>query len=181
MQRIEQRQRNFQGSRLRICKLSPAIFRVRLNGRFLFGERQLEPRVGVQMAVGYVMHDLAHSPSAGTVGRVELVLRQSFDGHAQLGRGLSDIVEESALPVFSERSFVGELADGIAQVGHSVFGIHNYRNLTPDAEKSESSWLTTTARAHLYPTPFPPAANFDSPCLHFGASKEGSWLNPPCR
>ena len=60
---------------LRVGQFGPAIFRVGLDGRFVFGKSQLEAHVGIQMAVGHVMHDLTHRPSAGTVGRVELRAR----------------------------------------------------------------------------------------------------------
>jgi hypothetical protein len=40
------------------------------------------------------MRDLAHGPSLGTVGRVQLLLREPFHGCAQAARCLLDVVEE---------------------------------------------------------------------------------------
>ena len=38
----------------------------------VFGERQLHADEAVHVAVGHVVHHLAHGPSAGAIGRVEL-------------------------------------------------------------------------------------------------------------
>ena len=63
MQRVEQIEGNLDRHMLRVGKLGPGGFVVRLDGRLILGQRQLEARVCVQVAVGDVMHELA-SPSS---------------------------------------------------------------------------------------------------------------------
>ena len=41
----------------------------------VLGDRELHPDVRVHVAVGHVVHDLAHGPAVGTIRRVELALR----------------------------------------------------------------------------------------------------------
>ena len=77
VKRVEQLQRYFDWNPPRICELGPRGFVVRLDRRLVFGERELEAGVGVEMAVGYVMYDLFHGPSARTVSGLELVTRHS--------------------------------------------------------------------------------------------------------
>jgi hypothetical protein len=43
------------------------------------------------VAVGHVMHDLANSPAAGAIGRVELVRRQTCDGSSKLRRRIGNL------------------------------------------------------------------------------------------
>jgi hypothetical protein len=47
------------------------------------------------MAVGNVMRELADGPAIGTVGGVELLVREAFDSGAELGRGLFDFVYDT--------------------------------------------------------------------------------------
>src|SRR6185295_3587599 len=72
VKRFEQRERNFDRRRARVLKLSPAIFVIRLDGWFFFGERELEPAIAVQVTVGHVMDYLANGPTAGPIRSVEL-------------------------------------------------------------------------------------------------------------
>ena len=59
---------------------------VRLDRRVVFGQRQLEADVGVHVAVGHVVHDLTHGPSAGPIRRIELRVGQAGDRRAQSAR-----------------------------------------------------------------------------------------------
>src|SRR5258708_3863612 len=92
VQGIEQRQRNLDRSILRIAKLRPAIFCIGLDRRLVFGQRQLETHVRVHMAIRNMVRDLPDSPSAFTIGRVELLRGQTSYRSAESSRGLPDVV-----------------------------------------------------------------------------------------
>ena len=64
----------------------PGGFVVGLDGGPVLGERELEADVGVGVAVGEVMHDLAHGPAAVAIGRVELGVVEAADRGAQGAR-----------------------------------------------------------------------------------------------
>jgi len=66
------------------------------------------------MAVGNVVYDLAHRPSAGTVGRVELSLGEPLDRRAQVRRCAGDLVERGLFLLIGEWSFEVKLADSPA-------------------------------------------------------------------
>ncbi len=87
-----QRQRRLD-RQLAVGKLGPGGFVVGLDGGPIFGERELEADVGVGVAVGDVMDDLAHGPAAVAVGRVELGVAQALDGGAKLLGKLAQSVD----------------------------------------------------------------------------------------
>src|SRR4029077_3301486 len=191
---FQQRQRNFNRGGLRIWQFRPAIFRVGLNGRFIFGERQFKAYIRIQVAVWHVMHDLAYSPAAGPIWRLELSLRQSFDRRAQLRGGAGNVAQRRLLLFLGEWPVVVKFADGIAQICHRFSGqrfglqdepgrIRGSKSLMctsrPKAYTGASP-LTTTPSTRSRPTPSPPASNFDSPGPRFGASKDSSRLNSHC-
>ena len=72
MQRIEQCQRYIHGGVLSLWQFGPKIFCVRLDGWFVFGEREFETNVGIHVAIGKVMRQLARRPTTIAVGRVQL-------------------------------------------------------------------------------------------------------------
>src|ERR1700733_12214417 len=92
VQGIEQGQGNFNGSGLRVAELRPEVFGVGLDCGGILGKGELEANVGVQMAVGNMVRDLAQRPAFGTVGRVELLIRKVFYSGAQVGWGLFGLV-----------------------------------------------------------------------------------------
>src|ERR1035437_1845137 len=91
MQRLDQRQRaaNRQAA---VWQFSPGGLVVDLDGWPIFGQRRLAADVGLGVAIGDVMHHLAHRPSAFAVRRVELGIIQSGNGGpqalGQLAQGL---------------------------------------------------------------------------------------------
>src|SRR5208283_3854893 len=150
MQRVEQRQRDLNRRRLRICQFGPAILRIRLDRRLLFSERQLEADIGVHMAVGNMMRGLAHGPSAGTIRGVELSLCESFDGCAQLCRRLGNIVNEGAFLIFGKRAVVVEFADGITQVRHWILLFRSVANARAETIRV-SLWRSRASTPLLSP------------------------------
>ena len=67
----------------------PVGFIVGLDLRLIFGERQFEADVGVQVTVGHVMHELPHRPSFRPIRRVELLLVQAVNRGTQIRWQLS--------------------------------------------------------------------------------------------
>lgn len=62
-----------------IGRSRPNIFKIRSNRRIFFRQRQLETADRIDMRIGNVMHDLPKRPTARTIFRVELFIRQTFD------------------------------------------------------------------------------------------------------
>ena len=96
VQIFKQRERCFHGSCRRVAKLGPARFFIGLDGGHIFGEREFESHVGVHVAVGNVMRELANGPTAGTIGRVELRGREAGYGGGEARGRFGDRVNESA-------------------------------------------------------------------------------------
>ncbi len=82
MQRRKQRQRIIDGQRT-IGESGPGSLVIRLDGGPILSEGELVADVAVGVAVGQVMHHLAHRPSAFAIGRIELRIAQSRHGLAQ--------------------------------------------------------------------------------------------------
>jgi hypothetical protein len=63
-----------------------------------------------------MVSDLAHGPTAGPVGRIELLFGESRNGGAQIARGASDIA--NPMIAFGGSSGIGhyELPDGISKI-----------------------------------------------------------------
>ena len=75
VERFSQRERGFKGRALRIVKLSPSVFLIRLDSRLIFGQSQLEAYITVKVAVGQVMNYLPDGPSPIAVRRIDLFRR----------------------------------------------------------------------------------------------------------
>ena len=73
VERFEQRKRYIDRRDTRIVKLGPTVLVVGLYRGFIFSQRELEPAVAVQVAVGNVMHDLPNSPTIGAIRCVKLL------------------------------------------------------------------------------------------------------------
>ena len=82
VQRVDEDQRAIDGQ-ARVGQARPGGFVVGLDGGPILGERELEADVGIGVAVGEVMHDLAHGPAAVAIGRVELRIAQAADRGAK--------------------------------------------------------------------------------------------------
>jgi hypothetical protein len=118
VERIEQGERGFDGSALRLGQFGPEILHVGLDGGLVFGERQLETDVRVHVAIGNVMSDLAEGPAAIAIGSIELLVGKSAEGGTQSGGSLLDVVLAFLFLFDGERARVGEFSDGIARVSH---------------------------------------------------------------
>ncbi len=83
--RVEQVERQRHRRPAGVFHLGPELFRIRLDGRVVFAQGELHARVGVHVAVGGVVDDLAHRPAVGAVGRVELRVGQPGAGEPHAG------------------------------------------------------------------------------------------------
>src|SRR5713101_7219522 len=72
MQRLEDRERCLDRRRVRVAELRPAGVVVWPDGRYIFGQRELEAAIRVEMTVGHVVDDLTDRPATFAVWRVEL-------------------------------------------------------------------------------------------------------------
>src|SRR5215472_5340132 len=70
MQRFEQTQRNLHRRMRGVFEFSPGTLCVRLDGRLVFRQGQAPADIRVHVAVGNMVHDLSHRPSAFAIGRV---------------------------------------------------------------------------------------------------------------
>src|SRR5215831_15987250 len=70
VQGVEKCERDVHRSCLRVGEFSPGALGVGLDRRIVFGQREFESHVSIQMAVGDMMRDLADGPSAIAVGGV---------------------------------------------------------------------------------------------------------------
>ena len=73
VKRFQQRKRHFDWGSANVAKLGPTVFVVSLDRWFVFGERELEPTIAVQVTIGHVVHDLPNSPAAWSIRRLELL------------------------------------------------------------------------------------------------------------
>src|ERR1019366_9709222 len=90
---VEQRERDLDRCITRVRKLRPESFIKGLYRWLVLSQRKFEPDVGVHVAVRKVVHNLPDRPAAGTIRRIELLLREAGDGVTQgfrRGRDLSD-------------------------------------------------------------------------------------------
>src|SRR5262249_3585520 len=88
VQPLQQGQRSSEAAGAGVFQRDPSAFVIRLNGRSVFRQRQLEADIGVDVAVGQVMHNLPDGPVS--VARVELLLGQAGNRLAQNGGCLFD-------------------------------------------------------------------------------------------
>src|SRR5215467_3041391 len=86
MQWLQQMQRNFDWKRVRIMKLSPELFIVSWYQRPVFSQCTLCTHVGIDVAVGNVMNQLADRPAAFAVWCVDLSTGESMHGRTQIFR-----------------------------------------------------------------------------------------------
>src|SRR5688500_3168720 len=118
VQRIQQVERYIDGYTLGIGKLRPRRFIVCLDGRLVFGERQLDARVRVHVAVGQVVHHLLHRPAARPVRCLDLIAGQARDSRSQRtgsGRYLSD---QARIIRFGDGRIGHPFPDRKSKIGH---------------------------------------------------------------
>src|SRR6266403_2425948 len=82
----EERERNFNGSRLRVGQICPGLLVVRFNCWFFFRKRELQSHISVQVAVRNVVDHLAHSPASFAVRSVVLLIAQPLCRRPQFRR-----------------------------------------------------------------------------------------------
>ena len=150
----------------------------------VFGEGELETDVGVHVAVGDVMGDLADGPATVAVRRVELRVGESADGLAEAGGSLLDVVEVLFFLVGGDGAGVREFAYGETRVGHE--GLDEWRGaegaekgVRRQASGKASSlnarfaldWRGSRFAVVFFRVPSPPLlSGFRGPCLSFRAA-----------
>ena len=99
MDAVEDADRECRVGALAVRQLGPDLLLVGLDGRRVFRQRQLDPRVGVEVAVGQVMHDLARRPSAFAVRRVQPFRRERGERLLEVARQRVEL-RDPRLPLF---------------------------------------------------------------------------------
>ena len=82
--------------KMAVGQLRKRVLVIRLDGRSLFRQRELHAKEPVHVAIRDVMHELAHRPSARTIGRVELSVGEAAHRGAQARGQFSDRVDGGA-------------------------------------------------------------------------------------
>src|SRR5437773_635710 len=145
--------------------------------RFLvFGQRQLQADVGVQVAVRDVMHDLPHGPATVAIWRIELRIVQAFHRGAQFRRCRRDLLDRPLAPhrCHSGRHF--EFSNGVARIHREL--LLGQPDISLDYRRSNLSGSTLFRTKHLSnlaaSIPNRPAGNATIPALLYLA---GAVLN----
>jgi hypothetical protein len=115
VQCVEETKREVGRSGAGIGQLGPEFLVVRLDGGPVLGEREADADAGVHVAVGDVMDELADSPAAVTVRRVELDRAEAFDGGAEVFREGGEDRKRSGV--------VGEVGFGAAEFSDGEAGV----------------------------------------------------------
>jgi len=76
-----------------ICQAGPGSFVIRLDSGPIFSEGQLVSDVGVGMAVGDVVYELANGPAAFAIGCVELGVGKAVNGGLQTLRKSAQVFD----------------------------------------------------------------------------------------
>src|SRR2546423_5486193 len=116
MKRIEQVERNLDRSPLRVRKLGPPGFLIRLYCRLVLSQSELEPAVRVHVTVGNVMHQLLYGPAAGTVASLELIAGQTRHGGSKRARCFGDLGNKSRIVSLTHRRVPIEFPDRVPEV-----------------------------------------------------------------
>ena len=123
MDGIDERQGDLDGHAA-VRQAGPGGLVVGLDGGRVLSEGQLDANVGVGVAVGDVVDDLADGPAAFAVGGVELGVVEPGNGLAKTGGQLAE-----GFDLVGARAFRGgvEAADRIAKF---VRGVHGTNGIT---------------------------------------------------
>src|SRR5580704_2005346 len=113
---LQQAQGGLDGHAGTVRKIGPEPFIVRFDNGRLLGKRQLEPHVGVHVAIGQMMDHLPSSPAARPVRCVELLLAQTRHGRAQERGGFGNVTNPLASLLRCGRLGKRELPDRITRV-----------------------------------------------------------------
>src|ERR1700690_715333 len=117
IQPLQHYERAFDGL-ARIGQLRPPILHVGLDGRPVFGQRELESHVRVHVAVGEVMDHLPNRPAAFAISCVELRVGESANRLTQPSGSLLDVVEVLFFLFCTQRTAVREFADRETRIAH---------------------------------------------------------------
>src|SRR6267378_5425045 len=116
VERIEQIERKRNRSLARVVQFGPAVFEVRFDRRFIFGDSKLETRVGIQMTFRHVMNDLADIPAGGSISSIELFLLQTSHRCAHARWCFLDLQDAGLTLVVSKWCFEFEFSDRVTQI-----------------------------------------------------------------
>src|SRR6186713_3309972 len=114
MKGVEQGNGYIDGDVPDIVKICPTFLFIGFDGRVIFGEAQFESAVGIDMAVGDMMHYLLYGPSSLPVWGQQLCLVQVEERILQELGEKFDIVQPSLFLFVRERLGL-VIADGIAK------------------------------------------------------------------
>ena len=103
-----------------IGEFGPELFFVGLDRGVVLGEGEAEAAVGIDVAVGDVVDELANGPAAVAIGRGELLVGEAAERLAEFERRVLDHFDGGGALIGVQRTGVGELADGISNVGHGL-------------------------------------------------------------
>jgi hypothetical protein len=90
---VKQRERDLDGSQFGVFEPGPGVFVVGLDGGHVFREGPLGADVGVELAVGQVVNDLADGPATVAIRRVELFGGEAGDRLAHTQRQPRDLAD----------------------------------------------------------------------------------------
>src|SRR3990172_258227 len=116
VKRGQQSERRLYRSVLPVLELRPGRLIVALYLRLVLGHRELEANVAVEVAVGKMVDDLPHRPSAWPVRRLELLPVEAGNGRAQTLGGIRDLLDEAGSLASTHGFGESELADGVTKV-----------------------------------------------------------------
>src|SRR5947208_4266513 len=103
VQRIKEIEGDGYWQLLGVGELRPRGLVVRFDGRLVLGERELEPRVCIQVTVWNVMDNLFYGPSPRTVPGLQLIARQASYRGAERTWRLGDLSNECRVVLLVDR------------------------------------------------------------------------------
>jgi len=94
-------------------KLGPFRLVVGLDRRLVFGERQAEADIAVEVAVGDVVYHLAGRPAVRAIGRVELLRGEPLNRRPEPRRGSFDFADPLRTHLRGDGFRAVEPSDGV--------------------------------------------------------------------
>ena len=103
-----------------VGEFGPELFFVGLDRGIVLGEGEAEAAVGIDVAVGDVVDELANGPAAVAIGRGELLVGEAAERLAEFERRVLDHFDGGGALIGIQWTGEDELADGIARVRHKL-------------------------------------------------------------